>query len=160
MHSKFGAVKLNKILYFSDFLAFGVTGKPITGFEYQKLPNGPAPRRLVPVREKMIKARELGIQEIALKTGRPQQRTVNLREPDLALFTAAQISIVDKVIEALRDKDADTASELSHLMVGWQAVNDGETIPYETIFLSNRPLTEDQIRRGREHAARHEAAPA
>ena len=34
---KFGAVKLNKILYLSDFLAFGNWGEPITGVEYQHL---------------------------------------------------------------------------------------------------------------------------
>src|SRR5437660_6974881 len=34
---KFGATKLNKILYFSDFLAYAELGEPITGFEYQRL---------------------------------------------------------------------------------------------------------------------------
>src|SRR2546425_884388 len=45
----FGATKLNKILFYCDFLSYLYHGKPITGQEYQKLPNGPAPRRLVPV---------------------------------------------------------------------------------------------------------------
>jgi hypothetical protein len=65
--AKFGATKLNKILYFSDFLAYAYHGSPITGFEYQKLPNGPAPRRLVPVREQLMESGELGIQEVPLR---------------------------------------------------------------------------------------------
>ena len=32
--SKFGATKLNKILWWSDFLACAQRGKPITGIEY------------------------------------------------------------------------------------------------------------------------------
>lgn len=38
------STKLNKILYFCDFAHVRRTGDPITGFEYQKLPQGPAPR--------------------------------------------------------------------------------------------------------------------
>src|SRR6266540_3889807 len=33
----FGAVKLNKILYYADFYAYRRLGHPITGAEYQKL---------------------------------------------------------------------------------------------------------------------------
>ena len=43
----FGAVKLNKILAFADFSSYFETGKPITGAEYMRLPQGPAPRRLL-----------------------------------------------------------------------------------------------------------------
>ena len=40
----FGDVKLNKLLFFSDFLAYTNLGQPITGAEYQKLDFGPARR--------------------------------------------------------------------------------------------------------------------
>src|SRR5438132_6872604 len=82
--SKFGAVKLNKILYLSDFLAFGNWNEPITGVEYQHLRKGPAPRRLVPVRDTLRSQGDIAVQEIPLKSGNIQKRTVNLREPDLA----------------------------------------------------------------------------
>lgn len=60
---KFGATKLNKLLFYADFLAYVYLGTSITGQEYQVLDQGPAPRRLVPVRESM-KANE----EIAIRT--------------------------------------------------------------------------------------------
>ncbi len=75
---KFGAVKLNRILFLSDFLAFAHYGEPITDFEYQKLGQGPAPRRLLPVRNQMIESKELGLQEFPLVSGNTQIRTVNL----------------------------------------------------------------------------------
>ena len=40
----FGDVKLNKLLFFSDFLAYTNLGHPTTGAEYQKLDFGPARR--------------------------------------------------------------------------------------------------------------------
>jgi hypothetical protein len=151
--AKFGATKLNKILYFSDFLAYANSGEAITSFEYQRLPKGPAPRRLLPVRAKMMEDGILGLQEVRLRGGKTQKRSVNLRSPNLKIFTGEEIELVDSVIDALADADAETASELSHRMVGWQVVSDGETIPYGTIFLSNEPLTEGEVQRGRELAA-------
>lgn len=145
---KFGATKLNKILYLADFLAYGITGKPITAVEYQKLAQGPAPRRLKPIRAQMIEAEELDIQRIRLAGGRVQHRTVNLRSADLSIFSGEEISIVDEVIQMCSEMTAHDASEFSHRMVGWKVVGDGETIPYETVFVSNEPPTEAQIAYG------------
>jgi hypothetical protein len=150
---RFGATKLNKVLFYSDFFAFAKTGKPITGFVYQRLRNGPAPRRLVPVRDKMISDRILALQDVQLKSGKVQKRTVNLRSPKLGVFTADEIAIVDYIIDALSDCDAQTVSDISHRMVGWQIASEGEDIPYETVFLSNEPLTEAEVARGKEIAA-------
>jgi hypothetical protein len=149
---KFGATKLNKILYFADFFSYADSQQPITGFEYQKLPNGPAPRRLLPVRAQMISEGILGLQAVRLRSGRVQNRTVNLRPPNLRIFSGEEIALVDRIIDALREADADTVSELSHRMVGWIIAEEGETIPYGTVFLSNEPLSDIEIERGREIA--------
>src|SRR5687767_11634112 len=91
----FGAVKLNKILFYSDFIAFGRLGKAITEQDYQRLDQGPAPRRLLPVREDLIDRGYLAIQEVA-RFGKTQKRTVALRDPDLSIFTAEEIALVDE----------------------------------------------------------------
>ena len=148
----FGATKLNKILYFSDFLYYAYYGEAITGVEYQKLPNGPAPRKLLPVRNRMIKRGELGIQEVPLRRGNVQHRTVNLRAPRLNVFTPEQISLIDDVIELLGTADADGVSRLSHRMEGWIVAKDGETIPYSTVFVSAEPLNEVDVFRGQQLA--------
>lgn len=148
----FGAVKLNKILYFSDFFAFGNWGSPITGVEYQHLPKGPAPTRLLPVRNQMVADGDLVIQRVQLLSGNVQHRTVNLREPDLNIFSGREIALIDNVIEALDKLNAQQTSDLSHRMVGWKATSDNETIRYETIFLSDQPLSEAEVRRAQELA--------
>lgn len=51
-----GATKLNKVMYFADFAHVRRHGRPISGAEYFKLENGLAPRRLVPVRQRLIAA--------------------------------------------------------------------------------------------------------
>src|SRR5438445_9957452 len=50
---KFGAIKLNKLLFYCDFSAYLTYGTPITRQEYFALEKGPAPRRLKPITEKM-----------------------------------------------------------------------------------------------------------
>lgn len=150
---KFGSVKLNKILYFSDFLSFGRWGKPITGVDYQHLRQGPAPRRLIPVRDRLQKNGALVVQEVPLMNGNIQKRTVNLREADLSEFAGNEISLVDQVIKTLWNLDADETSELSHQLVGWKMTKQGDSIPYGTIFLSDAPLSPAEIQRGKEIAA-------
>ena len=151
----FGATKLNKILFYADFLAYANLGEPITCFDYQKLPFGPAPRRLIPVQTQMIEAGELALQPVHLWSGNVQKRAVNLRSPDLSVFTAQEIALVDEVIEALENARAEAVSELSHRLVGWKVVEEGESIPYSTIFLSDEPLSEAETERGRELAKQH-----
>lgn len=143
---RFGAVKLNKILFFSDFLSFANYDVPITGMEYQKLKHGPGPRRLLPVRERLVESGSLGIQALPLGSG-IQQRTVNLRAPNLEAFTAKEIALIDSVIETLEHRTAKMVSDLSHRMSGWKLALPGETIPYETVFLPEKPapLSEDAI---------------
>lgn len=143
----FGATKLNKILYFADFLAYGYWGVPITGAEYQHLPQGPAPRRLIPVRDQLVSEGALAIQEVQVLGGWTQKRTVYLREPNLESFRGREIALVDQVIDALRGVNATQASFLSHAEVGWKATRDGQTIEYDTVFLSDKPLSEVETRR-------------
>ena len=60
----FGAVKLNKTLVFSDFIAFYRFGVPITGVEYMRLPEGPVPRRMLPVLAELKAAGDLVTKEV------------------------------------------------------------------------------------------------
>ena len=51
---RFGLVKLNKILWKSDFSAFAERGIPVTGRAYQRLPLGPAPVEMKPLLAEML----------------------------------------------------------------------------------------------------------
>ncbi len=142
---KFGATKLNKILYFSDFFAYGRFESAISDAEYFKLPNGPAPRRLKPIKDALVESGDLAIQQVPFWSGKVLLKTVNLRLPDLTLFTGREIALVDEVIEMLSSDDAKSVSEKTHDMAGWNAVEMGQTIPYATILVSHDPLSRAEI---------------
>ena len=149
-----GAVKINKVLYYADFGHMRAFGRPITGADYQKLPHGPAPRRLVPVREQLIAGGEAVLREETY-LGRTMYRLVASREPEVARFSATEIELLDQAIAAVQGRSGGEVSAASHREPGWQMVGDGESIPYETAFL-RRPIVTAKIRqRISELAATH-----
>jgi len=141
----FGSTKLNKILYFSDFLAYGNLGKAITGVAYQHLERGPAPTMLLPVRSRMIERGDLRLDSLMDPFGYEQKRPVALREADISLFETRQLQLVTQVKVALSKASATEASNISHREVGWKTTKMKETIPYASIFLSDEPLSRAEI---------------
>jgi hypothetical protein len=141
---KFGSMKLNKILFFSDLLAYRKTGKSITGQEHQNLPLGPALRCLVPIRDESIKKQELRI-EARDYFGNTQHRPVALREPDMTIISLEEKTLVDEIIKAMIPFNGTEASELSHQFIGWQLTEMSETIPLGLSLLTHPvDLTEEE----------------
>jgi len=140
-----GATKLNKILFYSDFLAYEELGQSISGEAYRKLERGPVPSRMLPVVEDM---QSQGWCAWADRDyfGLPLRKLQPLREPDLSLFSTEELEVVRRVIQDLWELNATEVSDLSHRFAGWQAAASGEEIPYETVFVDEpRRLTDDEV---------------
>jgi len=143
----FGATKLNKLLFFSDFAAYRRWGRSITGACYQKLAFGPAPRELVPLRAEL--EADGSILEVQRSSyGRDQRAIVARREPTLAGFSGEEIALVDEMIDRFRHMDAASISALSHEFVGWAYARLNEDIPYETALLNEEKPTPSDVERG------------
>jgi hypothetical protein len=153
----FGATKLNKILYHSDFRAFERLGQPITGMVYFRLPKGPAPQALLPIRQELVSEGAIRVDQVSAGPYR-QDRTVALRDPLLTLFNEDELRIVDEVIAELWSQNAGEVSDASH-DVRWRVLNDKERLPYEFAFLDDS-LTEDDIAKTRELAERLKWTPS
>jgi hypothetical protein len=150
----FGDVKLNKLLFFSDFLAYSNIGRPITGAEYQKLEFGPAPRRLLPVRRDLEREGAVSVSTVGLAY--PRRVTVPLRDPDLSLFEEDELALVREVVDLFGHADASTISQISHRMsAGWNLVEMQETIPYESALIVTDPAPAEAIELGLELAERY-----
>ncbi|AUH32727.1 Panacea domain-containing protein [Paracoccus tegillarcae] len=146
--NSFGAIMLNKILYHSDFRAFERTARPITGTQYFKLPQGPAPKALLPVRRELIDEGAITLQQVPIGDY-TQDRTIAHRKAALSLFSDDEIAIVDEVIEELRGMPAVEISEASH-DVRWRALQMRDTMPYSYVALSNKAVTANEITRTEE----------
>lgn len=147
-----GATKLNKVLFFADFAHVRRTGRPITGADYQKLPQGPAPRRLKPVRAALVAE---GDAEVVKEEflGYELHRLVPLREPDVGVFSQAELSTIDRVLDDLDGLNARQVSDLSHEEAGWRLVDEGDTIPYAAALVGARQVSTSTSRRLQQEVA-------
>ena len=136
-----GATKLNKVLYFAEFTHVRRTGRSITGADYQKLPNGPAPRRLLPVRNELIESGDAELEECDF-LGYKQQRLVPKRDADVSVFDDEELQTIDDVLRDLEGMNGRDLSDLSHQEAGWRLTQEGDTIPYTASFIPReQPLT-------------------
>ena len=150
-----GATKLNKVLFFADFASVRTRGRPITGAEYQHLPHGPAPRRLMPLRKALIESGDAEmIEEDFL--GRTQHRLVARRPADLTIFTSDELETIDGVLDDLVGMTGTQVSTLSHEEPAWKHTGDGETIPYELALVAKDQVVTPTARQlGAEVARRY-----
>lgn len=141
--NNFGATKLNKLLFFADFLSYQQRGVPITGAAYMKLDHGPVPHRLKPVRDSLIKKKAAALGETPL--GRfKQHRLVPLRKANLSQFSGEDIDFVDEVISMFRNMNGSEISEISHDRI-WRVAKDKEKIPYEAAFVSDENAAKAEV---------------
>jgi hypothetical protein len=139
----FGSKKLAKILYYSDFIAYGELGAPITGAVYQKFPHGPFPKPLYDVQQALIEEEAVRIEQVTRYIYR-QNRLVPLRDPDLTLFSAPEIALVERIIDELQPYNGKDVEEMSHDEPGWKAAAAYGEIPYFAAYLSPEvPTAED-----------------
>lgn len=155
-----GATKLNKVLFFADFAHVRRAGSPISGAAYQKLPQGPAPRRLRPIRDALISS---GVATVVREEflGYELHRLVPLRPADVSVFSDAELATIEQVLADLEGLNARQVSDLSHAEAGWRLVQDGDEIPYEAALVGARQVPTATSRRlERDVAERHGLLPA
>ena len=141
--TRFGKVKLNKILWRADFAAFRERRVPITGVGYQKLAAGPAPLAMDEVLAEMLEDNLIDFKEVGAGDDYVEHRIIPLSAAKLSIFNPEDILFVDKSIEYYWNKSASSASDLSH-RVAWKSRGFLERMPYESTFLSDDKLTKKQ----------------
>ncbi len=129
-----GETVLYKLLYFIDFNAFEVLGKPVTGMQYVKMQFGPVPRQVqyrAAVQE-MVEKNELKIftQEYY---GMPQKRYVALVDSDIGEFSLRETVVIDRVLQQLADFTARKIADYAHGDAPWILAEDGEPIRYTDV---------------------------
>lgn len=134
------------MLFFADFAHVRRCGSPITGAAYQKLSQGPAPRRLKPVRDGLVARAEAEIVREEF-LGYELHRLVPRRMANLEVFSTDERDTIDRVLNDLDGLNARQVSDLSHEEAGWRLVGEGEDIPYEAALVGARQVSTPTSRR-------------
>ncbi len=115
--------KMNKLLFYADFLMFKLFGQSISGTRYRAIPYGPVPHSFESVFESLASDAVIDITYEELKEGGQKQFLTSIKERRFneALFTTSELSILNKVQERFANIRPYEIVEISHEEEGWQA---------------------------------------
>ncbi|MFZ4099058.1 MAG: type II toxin-antitoxin system antitoxin SocA domain-containing protein [Chlamydiia bacterium] len=128
-----GETVLYKLLYFIDFDYYEKYEEQLIGATYIKNNYGPTPVEFKAIVDKMIANEEVEAVDSKYYE-RPQKKYLPLREPDISVFSANEIKLIDEVLQRLSGMNAAAISEYSHRDVPWIVTPDKQQIDYESVF--------------------------
>ena len=149
----FSGTKLYKILFYSDFEVYGRYRSPITGTRYKKFPFGPAPANFKRLQDEMLSDRIIRVVKRRVHN-HVRQCILPLQDPDPAMFNEREMAIIDKWIKFFWNMTAKEVSKFSH-GIAWKVPDIGEPIPYDAVFISDDPVTYDEVEKIKELAKRY-----
>lgn len=132
--------KLNKLLWYSDFLHFHFCQRSITGLVYVHAPYGPVPKFYDYYLAYWIGEGSLLTSE-KLYGAMVGEAFESLEEPDLSLLTQRERDLTQCVVSLFKAMSAKSIVELSHKEDGYLQTAPGNVISYEwanTLVLANR----------------------
>ncbi len=136
-----GAVKLNKVLWLSDLLAFYERGRPITNVRYIKRKFGPVPAPILPVLRELEDEGVVTIREAPHHGLRKKEYISNI-EVSSDFLAEDELESVRLATHVVCDRNtAKSISEASHDHI-WKIAEDGEEIPLFTVFAKPGEITE------------------
>lgn len=123
--------KMNKLLFYIDFLAYRRCGMAVTGLSYKALDYGPVPERW----DRVYSQFDEIVQEPRRYGDKEGNVLVSDKSADKGLFTASELSILDEVCAAFSDLTSVCLSDMSHKEEAWlQCRNEHKRISFEYAF--------------------------
>lgn len=112
---KLGAVKLNKVLWYADLIAYRRTGKTITGSNtYVKRQYGPVPDGIVQTIRQLEKDQKIFIRKTETPTGE-RREFLWLKKPNIRSFSPEEVDVLHEVMDWIcNDESAKSISDKTH----------------------------------------------
>ena len=122
--------KLNKEMFYADFLHYRKYGQSISGLRYQAIHYGP-----VPVHYSTIYDRVPGLVRESIFHDGLEATTFSCESCDLSVFSEKEISTLKQVAEVLKPLSVKEIVNRSHEEPAWQShYQDREIIPYSEAY--------------------------
>jgi len=125
--------KLNKLLWYCDFLHFKETSVSITGAQYIRFPYGPVPNKYDFITDFMQDEGLLDKDEIPFNTKEGivlGKQFTALVKPDKNIFSEKEIQVMDFVADTFRDYTSTGIKEKSHQETAYLKCKDRDIMSY------------------------------
>ena len=132
--------KMNKLLFYADFLMFKQSCFSISGVRYKAIDMGPVPNNFQSIFEYLANKDEIDIFTTEFSQGYTGEQFVARKDrpfkPDL--FTENELKTLEKVASVFKETSTNDIIELSHLEKAWKENENGKSvISYEYAFELN-----------------------
>lgn len=124
--------KMNKLVFYADFLSYRMIGRGMTGLGYKAIQHGP-----VPVRWDRIYSfyDEIHQEIVVFPDGREGTILKSNLSPDLSDFSEEEQKILEAVYLRFKNESPTQISETSHHEEAWkQYIESGQLISFEKAF--------------------------
>ena len=123
--------KMNKVLFYIDFLSYRERGMAISGLAYNAIDFGPVPQRW----DRVYSAFDEVIPQPRMVFGQESIVLTTACKADMSSFTEKELELIDFVCAKMKNLSAHDISELSHNEPVWKNhLHQSETIPYSEAF--------------------------
>lgn len=129
--------KLNKLLFFADFLMFKQSCFSISGVRYKAIQLGPVPNNFNSIYEYLANNQIIDINYTNYPNGYSgeQFKAKKERPFDETKFTEAELQLLEEVSQRFKEVSTTEIIEISHLEEAWkQNQNDKKVISYRFAF--------------------------
>lgn len=113
-----GDTKLNKLLYYLDFINYRDRKKSVTGDFYIHNHYGPTPANVNSILSEMQDSKEIEATKEAFKDSHAKSFIIK-KNPDESVFTNAEKKLLKSVCEEFLDWSTDKIVEQTHLEAPW-----------------------------------------
>jgi transcriptional regulator with XRE-family HTH domain len=124
--------RLNKLLFYADFLNFQQTGFAISGCNYRAIPFGPVPSHFHELFGLLEAEQYLSIEQEMFEHGGIGERFVAAKDFDASLFTKEELDSMNRVLHVFEEVRTRQIIEMSHQETAWAANHENrELISYQ-----------------------------
>lgn len=109
--------KMNKLLFYTDFLCYKKYGRAVSGLAYKAIQYGP-----VPVRWDRVYSLVDGVDQdiVEFESGYSGVKLDSLLMPDMNVFSTEELSVLESVYENFKNSTAADISAISHNEDAWK----------------------------------------
>ena len=126
--------KLNKMLFYVDFVHYKYHHRSISGGRYCPIDMGPVPDNFNTLFEILVKEEVLDISYQTFSDGGVGEKYSPLKSFDESLFTSDELEIMQKVKERLKNISTQDVIELSHQEKAWSENRTNKSQPIDYTF--------------------------
>lgn len=113
--------KMNKLLFYTDFLSYKSFGTGMSGLAYKAIQYGPVPSKWDRVYGMMD---DIYPEIIEFSSGNSGTKLCSSLKPDMSKFTENELAVLNAVIDRFKDVNSNEISKISHEEDAWIKFNE------------------------------------